>query len=77
LGTGSPHAPQERVTVAPAAVTDKKVWQEWFIFRPVVRIRYPVPFWLLDPRLVKNQDPDPRSGSGINIPYHISRELGG
>ncbi len=25
LGTGSPHAPQERVTVAPAAVPDKKV----------------------------------------------------
>ncbi len=29
--------------------------------------RYPV--W------VKNQDPDPESGSGMNIPYYISESL--
>ncbi len=32
-----------------------------------------VPFWPLDPGLVKHQDPDP--GSGMNIPDHISESL--
>jgi hypothetical protein len=38
-------------------------------------LRYPlssVDFWNRDPEWVKNQDPDPGSGSGMNIPDHIS-----
>ncbi len=42
------------------------------LFDPRIRIRDPVPFWPLDPGRVKNQDPDPRSGFGMNIPDHIS-----
>jgi hypothetical protein len=45
-------------------------------FIPVLRIRYPVPFWPLVPGWVKNQDP---SGSGIrsgmNIPDYIYESL--
>ncbi len=31
--------------------------------------------WIWDPGWVKNQDPDPGSGSGMNIPDHISESL--
>jgi hypothetical protein len=31
--------------------------------------------WIRDPGWVKNQDPDPGSGSGINNPDHISESL--
>jgi hypothetical protein len=36
-----------------------------------------VPFdsWIRDPGWVKNQDPDPGSGSGMNIPDYISESL--
>jgi hypothetical protein len=37
--------------------------------------RDPVPFLLWDPGWVKNQDPDPTSGSGVNILDHISGSL--
>ncbi len=44
-----------------------------------LRIRDPVPFWPLHSgsEMGKNQDPDPgpRSGSGMNIPDHISESL--
>jgi hypothetical protein len=45
-------------------------WGESSFFTnvPVFRIRDPVIFWLRDPGWVKN----PRSGSGMNIPDHIS-----
>ncbi len=31
--------------------------------------------WIRDPRWVKNQDPDPRPGSGMNNPDHVSESL--
>ncbi len=37
-----------------------------------IRIRDPVAFEPLDPGWVKNQDPGSGSGSGTNIPDHIS-----
>jgi hypothetical protein len=41
----------------------------------VSRIGDPVPLGPLDPGLVKNQDPDPGSAFGMNIPDHISESL--
>jgi hypothetical protein len=43
----------------------------------VLRVRNRCLFdpWIRDPGWVKNQDPDPRSGSGMNIPDHISFSL--
>ncbi len=45
----------------------------WAVLR--IRIRDPVHFWPLDPGWEKNQDQDPGSGSGMNIPDHISESL--
>jgi hypothetical protein len=41
----------------------------------VLRIRDPVPFRPLDPGWVKNQDPNPGSGFGMDIPDHTSENL--
>jgi hypothetical protein len=44
-----------------------------------IQIRDLVPLfdpWIRDPRWQKNQDPDPGSGSRMNIPDHISESLG-
>jgi hypothetical protein len=40
-----------------------------------IRIRDPVPFRSRDSGWVKNQDLDPVSRSGMNIPDHISEKL--
>ncbi len=40
----------------------------WFVGNPVLRIRDPVPFWLLDPGWVKIQDPLPGWTSRIIFP---------
>ncbi len=40
-----------------------------------IRIRDPVPFLPQDPGWVKNLDPDPGSGSGMNNPDYISESL--
>jgi hypothetical protein len=45
---------------------------------PVLRIRNPDCLfdpWIRDPGWVKNKDPDPGSGSGMNNPDHIPRAL--
>ncbi len=53
---------------------DCSIFRTGYLEGPVLRIRYPVPFdpWIRDPRWVKNQDPDPESRFGTNIPDHIS-----
>jgi hypothetical protein len=52
--------------------------EEQSVLNSVLRIRDPVPFRPLDPgsRMgKKNQDPYQGSGSGMNIPDHISKSL--
>jgi hypothetical protein len=42
---------------------------------PVLWIPDPAPFWLLDPGWLKNEDPDPGSGSEVNVLDHISESF--